>query len=69
MYKNGYSYSIIKKYMFSIITGIRSLTTQKGFLDGFSGIYLSYFYAWYTFNKWQSLKSYQENIDRINNHE
>ena len=38
---------------------ISSLILRKGFMDGWRGVYLSFFYAWYNWRALLSLKQYQ----------
>lgn len=68
MYNNGYKYSTIKKYAYTIHAWFKSYLFNKGFIDGNLGFYLSYFIAWYTYKKWQALSTYEHNLKHTVNY-
>lgn len=51
-------------YKRQIIDALRSFKgcfwNSKGYKDGLTGLFLSFFWAWYNFASWSSLKNYQK---------
>lgn len=62
-YKNGDRYSILKAAHKTILAFKESFLIRKGYKDGFLGLFLSVFYAWYIWASWNSLLKFQKNID------
>lgn len=60
MYSRGHSYSLHSHLSETIKSFWFSFRIKGGYRDGWTGFLLSLFWAWYTFNRWSSLKKYQE---------
>ncbi len=56
-----FTYSLWMKQTFNAFR--ESFFTCKGYLDGFLGLFLSGFYAWYVSASWLSLKKYQQELN------
>jgi len=62
LYKNGKRYKL-EKQIKKTLNGLKeALVKKRGFKDGFVGIFLSFFWAWYIFMQWNSLKEYERKI-------
>jgi glycosyltransferase involved in cell wall biosynthesis len=59
MYKNGLKYTGLRQIKYTLYAFKYSFFTTQGYKDGLTGLFLSIFWSWYTFMKWNSLKSYQ----------
>lgn len=59
MFDKGLRYSILNHIKKSIVAFKECFWTYKGYKDGFLGLFLSLFYAWYIHSSWVSLKQYQ----------
>jgi hypothetical protein len=46
----------------SILAFYRSYVTQKGYKDGFIGVQLSFFWLWYNFKSYRSLRKFEKTI-------
>jgi len=62
-YNLGWRYNIKKQYKTFLTSFYDSYIIYKGWRDGFIGLFLSFFFAWYNFQIWSSLKKYQGNIE------
>jgi len=60
MYESGIRYKIKRHAYWTVKSFYDSYILKKGVKDGFEGLILSFFYAWYTFNKWNRLKLYEQ---------
>ena len=57
MFERGQKTSLYRLVKQPIVEFIQSFFKQKGYLDGSTGLYLSIFWAWYSFNcHWELLK-------------
>jgi len=61
-YKNGERYRFSNKFLKTAYALKQNLTTEKGILGGFKGIFLSFFYSWYIWESYNSLKKYEKKI-------
>ena len=61
-YDRGERYTFFRQYKATISAFTESFFKCKGHKDGFLGLFLSGFYAWYIWSSWQSLSVYQEQI-------
>lgn len=61
-YEYGQRYSRKIHFKSSILAFKESFFSYKGYLDGFIGLFLSFFWAWYVFESWKSLKNYEKEI-------
>lgn len=59
-YDKGERYTILRHLKATINAFIESFWTCKGYKDGFLGLFLSGFYAWYISASWRSLYLYQK---------
>ena len=59
MHSRGLNYSTYLHIFETIKAFWFSFRMKKGYKDGFTGLLLSLFWAWYTFKRWSSLKKYQ----------
>lgn len=63
-YNMGKRYSLSYHIKESIITFYYSFKTKKGYLDGLTGLYLSFIAARYEYLKWIKLKEYEKSIKK-----
>jgi glycosyltransferase involved in cell wall biosynthesis len=61
-YDKGERFSNFKLFIETWSAFCESFFVCKGYLDGFLGLFLSGFYAWYIWSSWVSLKNYQKQI-------
>jgi glycosyltransferase involved in cell wall biosynthesis len=61
-YDKGERYTFLRQYKATIFAFTESFFKCKGYKDGFLGLILRGFYAWYIWSSWQSLSVYQEQI-------
>jgi glycosyltransferase involved in cell wall biosynthesis len=61
-YDKGERYTFIKAFKAGMHAFYQSYFQYKGYKDGYTGCFLSAFYAWYNWSAWQSLKHYQRAI-------
>ncbi|MFT6319136.1 MAG: glycosyltransferase involved in cell wall biosynthesis [Urechidicola sp.] len=59
-YENGERYSYKLHFKQSILSFKECFYNHKGYLDGFTGLFLSFFWVWYTYQSWNSLKNYEQ---------
>lgn len=59
-YEMGERYTTLKHLKATIIAFFESYWKCKGYKDGFLGLFLSGFYAWYIWASWRSLGLYQK---------
>jgi len=62
-YDKGERFSYLQLIKQTIAAFGESFFTCKGYRDGFLGLFLSGFYAWYVFASWLSLQKYQKKIN------
>lgn len=62
MFENGKRYSMTKHVKNTILGFKHCFFNRKGYLDGFTGLFLSFFWSWYIFKSWDSLKKYEQQI-------
>jgi len=60
MYQAGHRYRFAAKWKATIAAFRESFLTMRGYLDGFTGLLLSVFWAWYVHSKWSALRSYEK---------
>ena len=59
MYHEGKRYHLTGHLWSGIVAFKESFFKCRGYLDGFTGLALSGFWAWYQMGKWRSLRQYQ----------
>ncbi len=62
MYREGKRFNLAKQLWSGIQAFKESFITCKGYLDGFTGLALSIFWAWYQVGKWRSLRLHQRSL-------
>lgn len=61
-FEKGLRYSF-KTQIFKAYWALKhSLITKQGYKDGMTGIFLSLFYMWYIFMKWNAIRKYENKI-------
>lgn len=61
-YDKGQRYTFMKALKAAYSNFYESFFKCKGYKDGFLGLFLSAFYAWYNWSAWQSLKKYESQL-------
>jgi hypothetical protein len=61
-YRKGERYNTYRLVKVTIESFYNSFFRHKGYLDGFTGLFLSFFYAWYNWESILSLKKFQKKI-------
>ena len=64
-YEKGWRYNQRKQFKNLLTAFYDSYIIFEGWKDGFIGLYLSLFYAWYNFQIWNSLKKYQKSNESL----
>ena len=59
-YDKGERYTIFRHFRATLNAFLESFWKCKGYKDGFLGLFLSAFYAWYISASWRSLSMYQK---------
>ena len=62
LHVKGRRYSALFHHVIPILSFVQSYIFRRGFMDGFMGIYLSYFWAMYQYKSHISLKDYERSI-------
>lgn len=66
MHKEGKTYSLPKQIRAGLVAFKECFWNFKGYLDGFTGLALSVFWAWYQMGKWGALRKYHKKINYKN---
>ncbi len=65
MFSNGLKYRLSVHIKNSLLAFRYSYLVRKGYKEGLTGLYLSFFWSWYVYSCWKSLFVYQRRFSSI----
>lgn len=67
LYEQGKKYGLLKQLFHSVKGFFYSYFIKLGVREGYLGLYLSVFWSWYVFMRWDSLREFEKGIKNSSN--